>query len=102
MPPSSSNAITNMGIYVQRTGYYHLLKIDGFLLWQFFSLFGPLKDHLDLTKKSNMHYFLRLGLKEFLEFCINTYEVIFYTTVEEKTLELQFAQLLKACRTLDK
>ena len=48
-----------------------------------------------------MHYFLRPGLKEFLEFCINNFEVMFWTTVEDRTLEPQYEELLKACPTLD-
>ena len=34
-----------------------------------------------------MHYFFRPGLKEFLEFFIINIEVIFWTNVEDRTLE---------------
>ena len=47
-----------------------------------------------------MHYFLRRGLKEFLEFCINNFEVMFWTTVKDRTLEPQYEELLKACPML--
>ena len=47
-----------------------------------------------------MHYFLRLGIKEFVEFCINNFEVIFWTIVEDRTLEPQYEELLKAYHTL--
>ena len=40
---------------------------------------------IDGTEKR--HYFLRLGLKEFLEFCLINFEVIFWTTTDTKTLE---------------
>ena len=73
--PSSSDAIP--GIQVRRTRYFLLLEIDGFLMWQFFGHVGPLKDSLGLTVQKKMHYFLRPGLKEFLEFCLINFEVIF-------------------------
>ena len=47
-----------------------------------------------------MHYFLRLGLKEFLEFCINNFKVMFWTTMEDRILEPQYEELLKACPAL--
>ena len=47
-----------------------------------------------------MHYFLRLGLKEFLEFCLINFEVIFWSTVDDKTLEPQYEKLLQACPAL--
>ena len=48
-----------------------------------------------------MHYFLRPGLKEFLEFCLVNFEVIFYTIAETKTLAPQYERLLQACPALD-
>ena len=47
-----------------------------------------------------MHYFLRLGLKEFLEFCLINFEVIFWSTTDSKTLEPQYEKLLQACPAL--
>ena len=70
-------------------------------MWQWFGHSGPLKDHLGLTVRAKLHYFLRLGLKEFLEFCLNNFEVMFQTTAEDRTLEPQYEQLLKACPALD-
>ena len=64
--PSSSDVIPGIGIQVRRTRYFLLLKIDGFLMWQFFGHVGLLKDSLGLTIQEKMHYFLRPGLKEFL------------------------------------
>ena len=86
-PPSSSDAILGIGIHIHRTRYFLLLEIDGFLMWQFFSYVGPLRDSLGLTVQKKMHYFLRPGLKEFLEFCLINFEVIFGTTADTKTLE---------------
>ena len=68
--PFSSDAMPNMGIQVRRTRYFLLLEIDGLLMWQFFGQVGPLKDSLGLTVQRKMHYFIRPGLKEFLEFCL--------------------------------
>ena len=47
--PSSSDAIPSIGIQVQRTRYFLLLKIDGFLMWQWFGQSGPSRDSLGLT-----------------------------------------------------
>ena len=47
--PSSSDAIPGIGIQVQRTRYFLLLKIDGFLMWQWFGQSGLLRDSLGLT-----------------------------------------------------
>ena len=67
--PSSSDTIPGIGIQVRRTRYFLLLEIDGFLMWQLFGHVGPLRDSLGLTVQKKMHYFLRPGLKEFLQFC---------------------------------
>ena len=88
--PSSSDAILGIGIQVQRTRYFLLLKIDGFLMWQWFGQSGPLRDSLGLTVQKKMQYFLRPGLKEFLEFCLINFEAIFWTTTDTKTLEPQY------------
>ena len=72
-----SKAIANIGIQIQKTQYYLLFKIDGFVLWQFFGQVRRLKDKLEITKRPNMHYFLRPSFKGFLEFCLNNFEVIF-------------------------
>ena len=85
--PSSSDAIPGIGIQVRRTRYFLLLEIDGFLMWQWFGQSGPLRDNLGLTVRPKMNYFLRPGLKEFLEFCLINFEVIFWTTTDTKTLE---------------
>ena len=61
---------------------------------------GLLKDHLELTVRTKLHYFLRPGLKEFLEFCLNNFEVMFWTTAEDRTLDPQYEELLKACPAL--
>ena len=100
MGPSSTNEVANMGSQVYRPRYFLILEIDGFLVWQWFGHSGPLKDHLRLTIKSKLHYFLRPGLKEFLEFCLNNFEVMFWTTAEDRTLEPQYEELLKACPML--
>ena len=62
----------------------------------------PLKDHLKLTIKAKLHYFLNPGLKEFLEFCLNSFKVMFWNIVEDRTLEPQYEELMKACPMLDK
>ena len=98
--PSSADAMPDVGIQVRRTQYFLLLEIDGLLMWQFYGQIGPLRDRLGLTVQSKMHYFLRLGLKEFLEFCLINFEVIFWSTVDDKMLELQYEKLLQACPTL--
>ena len=98
--PSSSDAIPSIGIQVRRTRYFLLLEIDGFLMWQFFGHVGPLKDNLGLTVQKMRHYFLRPGLKEFLEFCLINFEVIFWTTADTKTLEPQYQKLLEVCPAL--
>ena len=85
--PSSSDAMPGMGIQVQRTRYFFLLKIDGLLMWQVYGQFGPLRDNLGLEVQRKMHYFLRPGLKEFMEFCLINFEVIFWTTTDSKTME---------------
>ena len=88
--PSSSDVIPGIRIHVRRTQYFLFLEIDGFLMWQWFGQSGPLRDSLRLTVQKKMHYFLRPGLKEFLEFCLINFEVIFWTTVDTKTLEPQY------------
>ena len=98
--PSSTNVVANIGTQVQRPRYFLLLEIDGFLMWQWFGQSGPLKDHLGLTVKAKLNYFLRPGLKEFLKFCLNNFEVMFWTTAEDRTLEPQYEELLKVCPTL--
>ena len=100
MRPSSTNVVANMGTQVLRPRYFLLLEIDGFLMWQWFGHIGPLKDHLILTIRAKFHYFHRPGLKEFLEFCLNNFKVMFWTTVEDRTLEPQYEELLKACPAL--
>ena len=47
--PSSSDTIPSIGIQVRRTRYFLLLKIDGFLMWQWFGQSGPLRNSLGLT-----------------------------------------------------
>ena len=47
-----------------------------------------------------MHYFLWPGLREFLEFCLTNFEVIFWSTVDDKMLEPQYEKLLHACHAL--
>ena len=98
--PSSSNAMAGVGIQVQRTRYFLLLEIDGLLMWQWFGQSGPLRDSHGLTVQREMHYFLRPGLKEFLEFCLVNFEVIFWTTAESRTLAPQYERLLEACPAL--
>ena len=41
--PSSADAMTGVGIQVQRTRYFLLLDIDGLLMWQWFGQSGPFK-----------------------------------------------------------
>ena len=94
---SSSDMMPGMGIQVWRTQYFLLLEL---LMWQWYGQIGPLRDSLGLTVQSKMHYFLRPGLKEFLEFCLINFEVIFWSTTDDKTLELQYEKLLQACPTL--
>ena len=98
--PSSSDAIPGIRIQVRRTRYFLLLEIDGFLMWQFFGHVGPLRDSLGLTVQKRMHYFLRPGLKEFVEFCLINFEVIFWTTADIKTLEPLYQKLLEVCPAL--
>ena len=98
--PSSANAMPGVGIQVQRTRYFLLLEIDGLLMWQWFGQSGPLRDSRGLTVQREMHYFLRPGLKEFLEFYLVNFEVIFWTTTESKTLAPQYERLLEACPAL--
>ena len=98
--PSSADTMTGVGIQVRRTRYFLLNEIDGLLMWQFFGRVGPLRDSLRLTIQREMHYFLRPGLKEFLEFCLINFEVIFWTTVDTKTLAPQYEKLLHACPAL--
>ena len=100
MGPFSTNVVANIRTQVLRPRYFFLLEIDGFLMWQWFGHSGSLKDHLGLTVKAKLHYFLRLGLKEFLEFCLNNFEVMFWTTSEDRPLEPQYEELLKACPAL--
>ena len=70
-------------------------------MWQWFGQSEPLRDNLGLTVQKKMHYFLRPGLKEFLEFCLSNFEVIFWTTTDSKTLEPQYQKLLEVCLVLD-
>ena len=98
--PSSANAMLGVGIQVGRTRYFLLLEIDGLLMWQWFGQSGPLRDSLGLTIQREMHYFLRPGLKEFLEFCLINFEVIFWTTAKTRTLAPQYEGLLQACPAL--
>ena len=77
MGPSSTNVVANIGTQVLRPRYFLLLEIDRFLMWQWFGHSGPLKDHLGLTVRAKLHYFLRPGLNESLEFCLNNFEVMF-------------------------
>ena len=98
--PSFSDEIPGIGIQVWRTRYFLLLEIDGFLMWQFFGHVGPLRDNLGLTVQKKMHYFLRPGLKEFVEFYLINFEVIFWTTADTKTLEPQYQKLLEVCPVL--
>ena len=97
--PSSADAMPSVGLQVRRTRYF-LLEIDGLLMWQWFGQSGPLRDNLGLTVQREMHYFLRPGLKEFLEFCLVNFEVIFWTTTETRTLAPQNERLLQACPAL--
>ena len=99
--PSSADVMSSVGIQVRRTSYFLLLEIDGLLMWQLYGQIGPLRNSLRLTVQSKMHYFLRPGLKEFLEFCLINFEVIFWSTVDDITLESQYEKLLQACPTLD-
>ena len=69
-------------------------------MWQWYGQRGHLKDNLGLMVKRKMHYFLKSGLKEFLEFCLINFEVIIWTTMDDKTLEPQYEKLLKACPAL--
>ena len=98
--PSSTDAIPGIGVQVLRTRHFLLLEIDGFLMWQWFGQSGPLRDSLNLIVRPKMNYFLRPGLKEFLEFCLINYEVIFWTTTDTKTLETQYQKLLEVCPAL--
>ena len=98
--PSFADAMPSVGIQVRRTQYFLLLEIDGLLMWQWFDQSGPLRDNRRLTIQREMHYFLRPGLKEFLEFCLVNFEVIFWTTAESRMLAPQYERLLEACPTL--
>ena len=98
--PSSADAMASVGIQVRRTRYFLLLEIDGLLMWQWFDQSGPLRDSRGLTVQREMHYFLRPGFKEFLEFYLVNFEVIFWTTTESRTLALQYERLLEACPAL--
>ena len=69
-------------------------------MWQWFGQSGPLRDSLGLTVRPKMNYFLRPGLKEFLEFCLINFEVIFWTIADTKTLEPQYQKLLEVCLAL--
>ena len=53
-----------------------------------------------MTVQKTMHYFLRPGLKEFLEFCLINFEVIFWNTADTKTLQPQYQKLLEVCPVL--
>ena len=70
------------------------------LMWQFFGQVRPLRDSLGLTVQKKMHYFLRPGLKEFLEFYLINFKVTFWTIADNKTLEPQYEKLLQACPAL--
>ena len=98
--PSSADAMAGVGIQVWRIRYFLLLEIDGLLMWQWFGQSGPLRDSRGLIVQREMHYFLRPGLKEFLEFCLVNFEVIFWTTAESRTLAPQYERLLEACPAL--
>ena len=98
--PSSADVMLDVGIQVWRTRYFLLLEIDGLLMWQWFGQSGPLRNSLRLTVQREMHYFLRSGLKEFLEFCLVNFKVIFWTTAETRTLAPQYERLLQACPAL--
>ena len=98
--PSSTDAMPDVGIQVRRTRYFLLFEIDGLLMWQWFGQSGSLRDSRGLTVQKEMHYFLRPGLKEFLEFCLFNFEVIFWTTAESGTLAPQYERLLEACPAL--
>ena len=98
--PSSANAMLGVGIQVRRTRYFLLFEIDGLLMWHFFGHVKPLRDSLGLTVQNKMHYFLRPGLKEFLEFCLVNFEVIFWTSAETRMLAPQYERLLQACPAL--
>ena len=87
MGPSATNVVANIGTQVHRPQYFLFLEIDGFLMWQWFSRSKLLKYHLILTVKAKLHYFLRSRLKEFLKFCLNNFEVMLWTTTEDRTLE---------------
>ena len=69
-------------------------------MWQWFGHSGPLKDYLRLTVRTKLHYFFRPGFTEFLEFCLNNFKMMFWTTAKDKTLEPQYEKLLKACLVL--
>ena len=94
--PSSVDAMRGVGIQVRRTRYFLLLETDGLLMWQWFGQSRPLRASRGLIVQREMHYFLRPGLKEFLEFCLVNFEVIFWTTAESRTLVLQYKRLLEA------
>ena len=64
------------------------------------SEWAPLRDSRGLTVQREMHYFLRLGLKEFLEFYLVNFEVLFWTMAESRTLAPQYERLLEACPAL--
>ena len=98
--PSSADAMSGVGIQVRRTRYFLLIEIHGLLMWQWFGQSGPLRDSRGLTVQREMHYFLRPGFKEFLEFCLVNFEVIFWTTAESRTLAPQYERLLEACPAL--
>ena len=98
--PSSADAMPGVGIQVRRTRYFLLLKINGLLMWQWLGQSGPLRDSRGLTIQKEMHYFLRPSLKEFFEFCLVNFEVIFWTIAETRTLAPQYERLLEACPTL--
>ena len=69
-------------------------------MWQWFGQSGPLRDSRGLIVQREMHYFLRPSLKEFLEFCLVNFEVIFWTTAEFRTLAPQYERLVQACPAL--
>ena len=92
--PSSADAMPGVGIQVRRIRYFLLLEIDGLLMWQWFGQSGPLRDSRGLTVQKEMHYFLRPSLKKFLEFCLVSFDVIFWTTAETRTLAPQYERLL--------
>ena len=87
--PSSTAAMPGVGIQVRRTRYFLLFETNGLLMWQWFGQSRPLRESHRLTVQREMHYFLRLGLKEFLDFCL---KVIF---IKMRQTEISFLKIPK-------